>query len=199
MLHSALESPRCLLIRNAACIAIVDNCCLHAILHVKNCCVLWFADCECCVRHSSSLVRRLNSFLHTSHCSSMFAYSLRHFMEQNLRRISCRGASQFKHQLEKGLRLSPRSPCLLAFVHTACLDTPNLRAISALLIPGFSARSSDILEAVVTTSSSSLVARQCRHAIPSRPPLSEYLGTVSVHCGITGNYSAVLLDLGAPS
>jgi hypothetical protein len=171
---------------------------LHATLHVKYCCVLWLEDCECCVRHRSSLVRRVNNFLHTSHCSSTLAYSLRHCVEQNVRRDSLRGVSQCKHHLE-GLRLSPRSPCLLALVHTACLDTPSLRAISALLMPGLSARSSAICDEVVTTSFSSLVARQCRHAVPAHRQPVEYLSTVSVHCETTGSYSAVLLNLGAPS
>ena len=164
---------------------------LHATLHVKYCCVLWLVGCECCVRHSSSLVRRVNALLHTSHCSSTLAYSLRQFLEQNVRRDSLRGVSQFKHHLE-GLRLSPRSPCLLALVHTACLDTPNLRAISALLMPGFSARSSAICDEVVTTSSSSLVARQCRHGVLShlQPVVCQRIAYV--RHGINQSYCSVL-------
>ena len=158
---------------------------LHATLHVKYCCVLWLVGCECCVRHSSSLVRRVNVLLHTSHCSSTLAYSLRQFLEQNVRRDSLRGVSQLRHHLE-GLRLSPRSPCLLALVHTACLDTPNLRAISALLMPGFSARSSAICDEVVTTSFW-LAEYQCHHAITSGLQLVACQHIVSVRHGTTGS------------
>ena len=163
---------------------------LHATLHVKYCCVLWLVGCECCVRHSRSLIRRVNVLLHTSHCSSTLAYSLRQCVEQNVRRDSLSGVSQFRHHLD-GLRLSLRSPCLLALVHTACLDTPSLRAISALLIPGCSARSSAICDAVVTTSFSSLVARQCRHAMPAHPQPVGCLHTASVRPGITQSYCPV--------
>ena len=158
---------------------------LHATLHVKYCCVLWLEGCECCVRHSSSLVRRVNNFLHTSHCSSTLAYSLRHCLEQNVRRDSLRGVSQCKHHLE-GLRLSPRSPCLLALVHTACLDTPSLRAISALLMPGFSARSSAICDEVITTSFWK-AKYQCHRAITSGLPLVECQHIASARHGTTGS------------
>ena len=162
---------------------------LHATPHVKYCCVLWLVGCECCVRHSRSLIRRVNVLLHTSHCSSTLAYSLRQCVEQNVRRDSLSGVSQFRHHLD-GLRLSLRSPCLLALVHTACLDTPTLRAISALLMPGFSARSSAICAAVVTASFW-MAERQCHRVVTSglRPVVCPHIA--SVRPGITQSYCPV--------